>query len=393
MLGKAKALNPWHTARGEWMARVRIDPMVIAFILLVGIFSVLTNGDFLSSRNVALLLRQATITAIAASGMVLVIVARQIDLSVGSVAALVAGIAAILQVDYGYDTWIVVVTCLIVAGLVGMIHGFLAAYVGVPAFIVTLGGMLVWRGVILLVTGGRSISGMHDSFRILGQGFLNPTWSWVFTVGLLVASMLFSWFIGYWRRTVTSSAGSAERRKGLYRIAAGWVLAIGAVHVMNRYEGLPVPAIILAVVVLTLGLVAEYTPFGRQLYAIGDNPEAARLAGIDVRKRVLGAFTIMGVVSGITGLVLAARLSGFGSNVGNLLELDAIAAAVIGGTSLTGGEGSVPRAVAGAVVMACIDNGMSLMNVDPFWQYVVKGCMLVTAVAVDLAGKNRRPVD
>lgn len=371
---------------------VRVDlrayTMVIALLAVWLVFSILTDGKFLSSRNLALLFRQATIPAILATGMVLVIVTGHIDLSVGSLAALASGTAAILQVWYGYPTWLVVLVALALTTLVGVWQGMWVAKLGVPAFIVTLGGMLVWRGAILLLTKGKSISGMQDSFKAIGQGFLPPAWGWVLAAVTMVAVVV-----------LTLRSRAARQRYGFAMEpvwkTAGKVVGITAliaatVAMMNGYEGVPVPVLILALLVILFTVIANYTPFGRYLYAIGSNAEAARLSGVNIPQVTIGVFTLMGLMSGIAGVVLTARLSGFGSNSGNLFELDAIAAAVIGGTSLMGGEGSVARATVGALVMASIDNGMSLMNTDAFWQYVVKGLMLMVAVFVDMAGKKRR---
>ncbi|PZN10774.1 MAG: sugar ABC transporter permease [Bacillota bacterium] len=367
---------------------VRAYTMVVALVLVWLVFTFLTDGRFLTSRNLALLFRQATVTAIAATGIVLVIVAGHIDLSVGSVAALAGGVAAILQVWHGYPTWLVVIVALALATLIGVWQGVWVAYLGVPAFIVTLGGMLVWRGIILLLTDGKSISGMRDDFEAIGQGFISPTWGWILAGLALVAvfGLMLHARVNRQRRGLPVEPVWRTILKALLISA----LIVSTVVVMNDYEGVPVPMLLLLVMVMTFSVIANYTPFGRHLYAIGGNAEAARLSGINIARTVLGAFTLMGFVSGVAGLVLTARLSGFGSNLGNLLELDAIAAAVIGGTSLSGGEGSVARATIGALVMASIDNGMSLMNTDPFWQYVVKGLMLMVAVLMDMVGKRRR---
>lgn len=367
---------------------LRAYTMVIALLGVWLIFTFLTEGTFLSSRNLALLFRQATIPAILATGMVLIIVTGHIDLSVGSIAAITSGTAAILQVWHGWPTWSVVLVALLVGTLVGFWQGVWVARLGVPAFIVTLGGMLVWRGVILLFTKGKSISGMQESFRFIGQGFIPPTAGWILALIAMAAVVFF---------TLRSRAGRlkygfpVEPLWKMWAKVAGIIALIAAtVAVMNGYEGVPVPVLILAALVIIFTIIANYTPFGRYLYAIGGNAEAARLSGINIPRATIGVFTLMGLLAGIAGVVLTARLSGFGSNSGNLFELDAIAAAVIGGTSLMGGEGSVARATIGALVMASLDNGMSLMNTDAFWQYVVKGLMLMIAVFVDMAGKKRR---
>jgi len=334
--------------RIPWRALTMVGALLVIWI----VFSVMTDGTFLVPRNLSLLARQMAVTGILAIGMVLVIVAGQIDLSVGALAGLLGGISAIVFVNHGWPLAAAFALVLVLGGVLGSAQGWLVAHLGIPPFIVTLGGMLLFQGILLGVTGGVSIS-PAPSYLYVGQAYVLPRLGWVFA-GVVAA-----------------------------------VLVVGFTAAMNAYEGIPVPVLLLVVLATAFSVLGHHTPFGRHLYAIGGNREAAFYSGINIQRHIVGVFTLMGVMSGAAGIVLTARVGSATSDAGRTMELDAIAAAVIGGTSLLGGQGTVWGALLGALVMASLDNGMSLLNTESYWQPIIKGTILVAAVAVDMAGRRR----
>lgn len=373
------------------LARFRLDvrayAMLAALLAIWAFFAAATDGAFLTPRNLSNLAVQMSVTAILATGMVLVIVAGHVDLSVGSLLGLTGGVAAILEVWANWPTWAALGAALLTGVAVGALNGWLVAYQKVPAFIVTLGGMMAWRGVLLGVTRGVTISNLSHPFRFLGQGFVPRP------LGLLLAAAaVLAVVAGLLRRR------AARRRYGfavesLPRLAVRALfygaLILGFTLVMNAYEGIPVPILLVLALVGLYAFLAGRTRFGRHVYAIGGNPEAARFSGINVRSRTLLVFILNGLLAAIAGLVMTGRLNAATITAGQSYELDAVAACVIGGTSLMGGSGSVTGAIIGGLVMASLDNGMSMMNTDAFWQYIVKGGILVLAVWMDVATKER----
>ncbi len=340
---------------------------MLAALLLIGIvFSVTTEGTFLSPRNLSLLSRQMAVTSMLASGMVLVIVAGQIDLSVGALAGLCGAIAAMLCVNAGFSVPLAFAVALVIGGLLGAAQGILVAALAIPPFIVTLGGMLIFQGILLGLTKGVSIS-PPVSFLAVGQNYLSPASTWGVGAGVALLAL--------WQ----------GRKKARLRAVAVALGALGSAYLFNAYEGLPVPVVLMLVLAAAFWLISAHTPFGRHLYAIGGNRDAAFYAGIPIHGRIVAAFTLMGMVAAAAGLVLTARVGAASSDAGRMLELDAIAAAVIGGTSLMGGRGSVWGALLGGAITASLDNGMSLLNTEPYWQPIIKGAILVAAVSADIS--------
>jgi D-xylose transport system permease protein len=269
----------------------------------------------------------------------------------------------------------------------GVWQGFWVAYRKVPSFIVTLGGMIMFRGIYLVITDGVTITPLEKSFTVIAQGFVPQLLG---TALALISGVLF---------TVSVIRGRASKKKYsikteslflmLIKIALGWALSLAVIYWMNRYQGIPIPVVILLVLALIFAFIAIKTEFGRNLYAIGGNVEAARFSGINVEKRTMRMFVIMGMLSAITGVLLTARLDGATASAGANFEMDAIAACVIGGTSLSGGQGSIFFALIGALVMASLDNGMSLMNMSSYFQFIVKGLVLILAVWFDVWTRQR----
>ena len=377
--------------------------MFLALLAIWVIFAVLTEGVFVSSRNLSNLFVQTVTTAILAIGMVLVIVAGHIDLSVGSVLGFTGAVGALLMVKLGWGVLPSAAVTLVVGVAVGAWHGFWIAHRKVPAFIVTLASMLAFRGLVIGITGGQTQglemapAAVAEAFKRIGQGYL-PTFSAAVPGGvhdtslLLTAAFLVALVVVTWRRR------AARERYGfavlpfsleIARTVAVCLLVGAFAMIMVRHLGLPWSVVLVLTLALVFSFVANNTTFGRHLYAIGGNPEAARLSGIAIPRTVLTLFMVQGLVVAIGGMVYTSRLGAATTSAGQNAELDAIAAAVIGGTSLLGGEGTIFGALVGALVMTSLDNGMSLMNLDITFQYVVKGLILLFAVWVDIAQRKK----
>jgi D-xylose transport system permease protein len=348
--------------------------MVGALLLIWVIFSFTTGGIFLSPRNLSLLMRQMSVTSILAIGMVLVIVAGHIDLSVGAMTGFLGAVSATLFVLHGWPLWASFLATLLLGAFLGHLQGHLVAYLHIPSFIVTLGGMLLFQGALLGLTGGVAISPTPD-FLYVGQAYIHPVFGW------MIAALAGLFFVFKFL-----DGGGAERWKWILLMA----LTAGFVGILNAYEGIPMPVILMLGLAVVFSVVAHQTAFGRNLYAIGGNQEAAFYSGINIRNHIIWVFTLMGAMVGVAGIVLTARVGAATSDAGRMMELDAIAASVIGGTSLMGGRGTVWGAILGALVMASLDNGMSLMNTEAFWQPILKGGILVAAVALDMMGRKGR---
>ncbi len=377
---------------------VRQYAMFIALIGIGIIFTVLTNGIFLSPRNLSNLLLQTSFIAILSVGMVLVIVGGHIDLSVGSIVGFTGAFAAILQVNYGYSTLTVVVLTLGLGAVIGVWQGFWIAYRLVPAFIVTLAGMLIFRGALIALTGGQTIAPLEPAFRAIGQGYIprlfvnTEATSGFHDLSFIVALLAIAGFIFFEMKTRLR-----RKRHGFSNLPVplfvAKIVAVAAMlwmffSVMVNYRGIPYSIMILMALVLLFVYITNNTTFGRHVYAIGGNREAALLSGINIKRKTMAIFVIMGALSGLAGLVFTARLNSATASAGNLFELDTIAAVFIGGTSMRGGEGTIVGAIVGALVMASLNNGMGLMNVSSEYQLIVKGLILVLAVWFDISSRS-----
>lgn len=361
--------------------------LIIALVGIAVIFTVLTGGEFLSSRNISNLFTQMSVIAILAIGMTLVIVAGHIDLSVGSIVGLTGGIAAMLQVWQGWSTPLVVLTAVVVGAVLGLWQGWWVAYRAVPAFIATLGGMLIFRGILIGLSDGQTVAGLNQDFKQIGNSYLPYMIAYII-VAIAVIVLI-----------VTTVRNRQKRNEmGLLLVPAGLdygkvalysVFIVVITYMLNRYLGVPTPFLIVVATALLFVFVTNKTAFGRRVYAMGGNPEAAALSGINIKRNTLSVFVIMGALAGLAGVLLTARLNAATVSAGNSYELDAIAACVIGGTSLMGGKGRIFGALIGALIMASIDNGMSMMNIGAYWQYIVKGLILILAVWIDMVSKNK----
>lgn len=367
---------------------VQLLVMAVAIVFIMLFFSVMTDWSYLTPRNISNLFRQTAITGILAIGMVFVIISGEIDLSVGSMMGLLGGVAAILDVWFGLPLPLTIVVTLVAGFALGVWNGWWVAYRKVPSFIVTLAGMLAFRGILIGITDGTTVAPTSDAMALIGQSYLPDMISLVVAVGALAA--YFAW---QQKRNVTrrqyqlsvNSTSSTLAKSALIGIA---ILTI--IFLLNDYRGVPTPVLLLSVFLIAGSFIATKTRFGRRIYAIGGNIEASRLSGINVEKTKLSVYAMNGFLVAIAALILSSRLGAGSPSAGNIAELDAIAACVIGGTSMAGGVGTVIGAVIGAFIMASLDNGMSMMDVPTFWQYIVKGGILLLAVWMDSATKQRR---
>ena len=374
---------------------VRQYGMIIALAAIVILFQITTEGVLLKPLNVSNLVVQNAQILILAIGMVIVIVARHIDLSVGSVAAFVGAVGAILMTKHDVPWPLAVLICLVVGAVIGMWHGFWVAYVGIPAFIVTLSSMLLFRGLTLVVLEGATVGGLPEGFKDIGNGFLpevGPDTGFhnlTLIIGLLVVALLA--FLEVRKR-------AAARRYNvdvlplpffLVKIAVIAVVVMGLSYLLADARGLPIVGLILFALIALYSFIMARTIFGRHVYAVGGNVDAATMSGVNTRRVDFLVMTNMGLLAGLAGLVTTARLTAANPKAGTNFELDAIAAAFIGGAAVTGGVGTVIGAIIGGLVMGILNNGMSLMGVSIDWQQAIKGLVLLAAVAFDVWNKKR----
>ncbi|MBN8995092.1 MAG: sugar ABC transporter permease [Rhizobiales bacterium] len=359
--------------------------LVLAGVWLFFYFA--TNGTFLTQRNLVLLALQTSIVSLAAISAVMLIVTRNFDLSVGSAVALVGVVLALLTVKHDVDPALGVLAAIAAGIAMGAWQGFWVTRIGVSSFIVTLAGMLYFRGISMIATNGATVAPLPRSLTGLATGFLPPA----FSIGAILVATL-----GY------ASLRVAEIRRAhglgilgrmppaIFRAVAPAVLAALAAAWIASWQGIPYLVVLVAMCTFAAEFLMRRTRFGAQLYAIGGNPEAARLSGINLTRAIFWNFVIAGLGYGITGVALTARVSGaIGGSAGLFLELDAIAAAIIGGTSLSGGRGRVLGALVGALLMGSLNNGMSLMNVPTFYQDTARGIVLLLAVAIDQLSRRQ----
>ena len=383
---------------------IRMFTMIAVLIIISMVMNLLTDGLFLTARNLYNLAVQSSVVAIMATGMVLVIVARHIDLSVGSVMGFTGMVIAFTQVEvfplgaaWNWPTTILL--GLVLGGVIGAWQGYWIAYRAIPAFVVTLGGLLMFRGGAFLVTDGRTVAPMDPTYQLLGGGIngsIGETWSWVF--GAVAIVVVLAQMISVRRSRVRHNFPVKPLWAEALMLAIWVAMIVGFVVVMNSYtkprtdipRGIPVPVLILIGVVIVMTFIAKATPFGRYVFAIGGNPRAAELSGINVRKMTLFIFVVMGVLCGIAAVITTARLNAGANSMGQMAEMSVIAAAVIGGTSLAGGVGSIVGAILGAVIMQSLENGMVLMGVDSAMRQVVIGLVLLLAVWFDSLYKQNQ---
>jgi D-xylose transport system permease protein len=372
--------------------------LVVAMIAIWIFFFFKTDGVYLSPQNFSNLFRQMTITAILSVGLVLVIVAGHIDLSVGKLAGFVSVVVAYLQAYYWHEhlpnapalltTALSVGAGLLVGILYGVVQGWVIAYLRVPSFITTLGSMWILNGLILIRTAGKTIPANQPLFSIIAQGYLKPTTGYIIA-GIVAVVLFISMFMGR-RKKVKYGFTLAPFWQDLLKTVIMAALIFGYIYYVNQYNGFQNPVLILIVLAVLMAYIANNTKFGRYTYAIGGNREASRLSGINIRGNTFAIFIVMGFLCGISGVVMASYV-GYGTiAAGQGYELFAIAACILGGTSTLGGIGTIFGAMIGSLIITGLTNGLQIMNVPSAWQYVISGLVLVIAVGIDMFMKKNK---
>lgn len=382
-------------------ANLRQNGIYLAFALIIALFSILTHGDLLAPQNISNLVVQNSYILILAIGMILIIIAGHIDLSAGSVVAVTGAISAVLMVNNHMPWPLAIIITLIAGAAIGAWQGYWVAYFGIPAFIVTLAGMLIFRALTLTVLGNQGIGPFPDEVRTIANGFM-PTYLGNIGLGPLDGADLFTLLIGLafiaaivatnWRsRTGRARYGQSVEPLPLFiaKMAVAAAVVMFVIVQLARFKNLPWVLVLLAVLVLAYSLLTNRAVFGRHIYAIGGNLNAATLSGIKVKSVTFWLFVNMGVLGAVAGIVFAGRLNQAGPTAGNSFELDAIAAAFIGGAAVQGGVGKVVGAITGGLIMGVINNGMSLIGAPSEQVMLFKGLVLLAAVAFDVFTKRR----
>ncbi|AWA44150.1 sugar ABC transporter permease [Trueperella pyogenes] len=370
--------------------------LLLALVVIVVLFQVLTKGLLLNPNNVASLIQQNAYVMILAIGMVMVIVARHIDLSVGSVVAFVGGVVALLMYDLQLPWFPAVLVGLAIGALIGCWQGFWVAYVGIPAFIVTLAGMLIFRGLAIVLVE-RTVSGLPTGFVKIANGSVPNSFGFVgqldvMTLAIGLMTIVALAVVQFRGRAVRAREGMAESM-GVF---LGRLILISALIGYLAYllalsaGGTPIILVIIGFLVIVYTFIMNYTRFGRHVYAVGGNLKAAQLSGIRTKRVDFLVFVNMGLLSAFAGIVTTSRAGAAVATAGNTYELDAIAAAYIGGAAVSGGIGKVSGAIVGALVMGVINMGLSILSVDSAYQQAIKGLVVLFAVAFDLATQKRR---
>ncbi len=368
---------------------IRTLTMILVLIILWIAFTATTGGSFITTRNLSNLIRQAAFTGVMGVGMTLVIVTGGIDLSAGMTMGFIGCMMAVFQVWWGMSTPVTIALGLLLGIIIGIAEGAIIAYTGIAPFIVTLGAQLIFRGGMLAVTGGQTIAPFQESYKFWGTQYVVPMFGWILA-GIAIICLLLSELSS---RRAKQKYGSLNESSAEMFIRWGVFSALiaAAVWVLNDFKGIPIPVLVMAIVVVIFTFISQKTTFGRSVYAIGGNEAAAQYAGINVKKNLTIVYCLNGLLCAVAAVIYTARLNGGTAQAANgNYELDAIASAVIGGTSMSGGVGKVSGAILGAVIMMSIDNGMSMMNLDAYWQFIVKGLILVAAVWFDTQTKKRR---
>ncbi|MGW1585593.1 multiple monosaccharide ABC transporter permease [Streptomyces sp. NPDC002386] len=391
-------------AAGKGLLQVMLDGlrrnmrqygMLIALGLIVVLFAVWTDGDLLLPRNVSNLVLQNSYILVLAIGMMLVIIAGHIDLSVGSLTAFVGAFAAVLTVQHGVSWPIALVLCLLVGAAAGSVQGYLIAYLGIPSFIVTLAGMLLFRGLTEILLKGQTLGPFPDGLQKLGNGFLPETGpdtnyhNLTLLLGLVLIAAVVWQEVRDRRRQQEFALEVLPTRLFLLKLTALVAAILVLTLLLASYKGAPIVLIILGALVVGYGYVMRNAVFGRHIYAIGGNLPAAKLSGVKDRKVTFLVFLNMGVLAALAGLVVAARLNAASPKAGVNFELEAIASSFIGGASMSGGVGTVLGAIIGGLVLGVLNNGMNLLSVGTDWQQVIKGLALLLAVGFDVWNKRK----
>ncbi|MFC3210287.1 sugar ABC transporter permease [Planomicrobium okeanokoites] len=378
-------------------SNIRDYGMYIALFVIMLTFAILTDGLFMSSRNISNLLDSAGYIAVLAVGMTLIIVIRHIDLSVGFVAGFLGAVAAIFLTQIGLSVWLVIPIVLVFGIFIGLFNGFLVAKIGIPSFVATLAGMLIFRGALLNVTESTGTIIVNDDlFNSLGNGFIP---SLMEVNGLHLLSLLVG-LIGIILYIYSEISNRRNKAKYGFDVISPKIFIFKLVFVsfiigyitwvLAGYNGFSWTVVIMLLVVVVYHFLSTKTVLGRNIYAVGSNPEAAHLSGINVTKITLIVFGSMGMLAALSGILFTARLQSATTTAGTLFELDAIAAAYVGGVSSAGGVGKVTGAIIGAIVMASLSSGMNLLGVGISYQYMIRGGVLAAAVIFDVMTRRQR---
>lgn len=382
---------------------IREYGLLIALVVIMLFFQAITGGVLFRPVNLTNLVLQNSFIVIMALGMLLIIVAGHIDLSVGSIVAFIGGVSAIMLVKWQMSPIIVVPLCLIIGGLVGAAQGYWIAYQKIPAFIVTLAGMLVFRGLTYLVLQNRPLGPFPKDFQVLSTGFMPDLFGFLVTdpstsliknwlaLIVIVAGVAYMIYKGFRTRSVNEQHGS-QNEPFTFFVAQMAVTAIVAIYLgfqLSTYKGLPNVLVVMALLIGLYGFVTTRSTIGRRIYAMGGNEKAAKLSGINTERLTFLTFVNMGALAGLAGMIIAARLNSATPKAGVGIELDVIAACFIGGASASGGVGKITGAVVGAFIMGVLNNGMSIMGLSIDYQQLVKGLVLLAAVYFDVYNKRK----
>lgn len=374
---------------------IRQYGMIIALLFIVTMFQILTKGILLVPQNVTNLIQQNSYILILAMGMLVCIVAGAFDLSVGSIAAFVGSVAAVIAINMQLPTWLAVLAALLVGILIGMLQGYFISFVKVPAFIVTLSGMLVFRGLTQVVLAGRTLAPFPKEFKLFSTGFLPDYFNGknihltTILVGIVVSFVLV--FMQGVKRHNKRKLGVKSSTAGMFLFQSAGTFAVINLFTywLARYKGLPMVLVLLFVLYVVYDFITTKTIIGRHVYAMGGNEKAARLSGVSTNWVLFIAFVNMGFLSAVAGVIFTGRLDAATPKAGTGFELDAIAACYIGGASSSGGIGTILGVIIGGLVMGVLNNGMSIMGVNVDWQLAIKGAVLLIAVVFDVYSKSK----
>jgi putative multiple sugar transport system permease protein len=380
-------------------ANIRDYALLLSLLVIMIFFQFTTNGTLFKPVNMTNLILQNSYIVIMALGMLLVIVAGHIDLSVGSVSGFVGAVAAVMMVPWKLDPFVTMLACLALGAIIGGAQGYFVAYHRIPAFIVTLAGMLIFKGLALTVLGGASVGPFPRQFQLLSSGYVPDLFNITFVGGpfnllaLLIGAVVTAIIIYFniKERREQQAHGLAEEPNIIYLgrnvLIAGAFLTF--TFLMARYKGLPNVLIVMFALIALFVFLTTRTTFGRRVYAMGGNEKAAKLSGINTERMTFMIFVIMGALAALAGLVFAARLNVATPKAGAGFELEVIAACFIGGAAVTGGVGKIIGAVIGAFIIGVMNNGMSIMGIGIDYQFVIKGAVLMLAVFLDVYYKNK----
>jgi putative multiple sugar transport system permease protein len=389
----------FHNLQKVLRQNIREYGMFIALFAIMAIFAVTTKGIFISSRNLSNLLNQTGYIAVLAVGMTLVIVIRQIDLSVGFLAGFLGAVAAIALSRWGMSVYLVVPLVLALGAVAGLITALPVAQLGIPSFVASLAGWLIYRGFLQQVTEGTGTIIISDSaFNALGNGFIpdipglggvvEGVHKLTLLLGILAIVLFIVSEINSRRKKIAYNFEVLPMEMFVLKLLFVSVVVGGITWVLANYQGLSWTVVIMLVVVAIYHFITTQTVLGRHIYAVGGNPDAAELSGISVRRIIFTVFGSMGLLSALSGILFASRLTSASTTAGTLFELDAIAAAYVGGVSAAGGVGRVTGSIIGALVMTSLINGMNLMGVGISYQYIVRGAVLAAAVIFDVSTRR-----